>query len=61
MKAPRRPEVVGAQRFGCRVDVVGNVLETVLTGPSPRGTTLVVGGPTAEIREIFRQLDKILA
>jgi enamine deaminase RidA (YjgF/YER057c/UK114 family) len=37
----------------------GNVLETVLTGTDDDGTP-VAGGPAAEIREIFRQLDEIL-
>ena len=37
----------------------GSVLETVLTGADDDGTP-VVGGPAAEIREIFRQLDEIL-
>ena len=37
----------------------GNVLETVLTGTGDDGKP-VPGGPAAEIREIFRQLDEIL-
>ncbi len=39
----------------------GKVLETVLTGIPPDGDEPVAGGPGAEMREIFRQLDEILA
>ena len=39
----------------------GRVLETVLTGIAPGQSKPVDGGASAEIREIFRQLDEILA
>ena len=39
----------------------GKTLETVLTGVPPGGDSPVSGGPAAELREIFRQLDEILA
>lgn len=39
----------------------GKVLETVLTGVPPGGSKPVDGGPGAEFREIFRQLDGVLA
>ena len=39
----------------------GKVLETVLTGMPPGESRPVVGGAGAEMREIFRQLDEILA
>lgn len=39
----------------------GSVLETVLTGFPPGATKLVPGGAGAELQEIFRQLDDILA
>ncbi|HEV2275563.1 MAG TPA: Rid family hydrolase [Acidobacteriaceae bacterium] len=39
----------------------GRILETVLT-PIPKGAqTPVAGGPAEEMREIFRQLDAVLA
>ena len=37
------------------------MLETVLTGIPPGEKKPVPGGPQAEMREIFRQLDAILA
>jgi 2-iminobutanoate/2-iminopropanoate deaminase len=39
----------------------GRMLETVLTGFPPDGSKLVSGGAGGELREIFRQLDEILA
>jgi len=39
----------------------GQVLETVLVGMRPGESKPVEGGAGAEIREIFRQLDEILA
>ncbi|MAE66967.1 MAG: hypothetical protein CMJ18_22130 [Phycisphaeraceae bacterium] len=39
----------------------GKVLETVLTAIDPRSGLPVEGGPEAELRDIFRQLDEILA
>jgi len=39
----------------------GKVLETVLTGMPPGEPGPVAGGAGAEFREIFRQLDEILA
>ena len=39
----------------------GKVFETVLTSLPPGETTPVPGGPGAEMREIFRQLDEVLA
>jgi enamine deaminase RidA (YjgF/YER057c/UK114 family) len=39
----------------------GRVLETVLTGMPPGESTPVDGGAGAELREIFRQLDEVLA
>lgn len=38
----------------------GRVLETVLTGIPHGETRPIQGGPKAEMREIFRQLDEIL-
>ena len=46
--------------FSSAVVHSGNVLETVLTGTGADGKP-VPGGPAAELREIFRQLDEILA
>ena len=39
----------------------GKVLETVLVGMTPGESKPVAGGAGAEMREIFRQLDEILA
>jgi enamine deaminase RidA (YjgF/YER057c/UK114 family) len=39
----------------------GRILETVLTSIPPGQDTPVPGGACAELREIFRQLDNILA
>jgi enamine deaminase RidA (YjgF/YER057c/UK114 family) len=36
-------------------------LETVLTGIPPAAMTPIAGGPAAEMAEIFRQLDAVLA
>ena len=47
--------------FSSAVIHSGRVLETVLTGMKPGTTTPVEGGAAMELREIFRQLDKILA
>ena len=47
--------------FSSAVIHSGNVLETVLTGQRPGEATPVPGGPAAEMREIFRQLDEVLA
>jgi enamine deaminase RidA (YjgF/YER057c/UK114 family) len=47
--------------FSAAVIHGGKVLETVLTGIKPGESTPVEGGPEAEIREIFKQLDEILA
>jgi enamine deaminase RidA (YjgF/YER057c/UK114 family) len=47
--------------FSAAVTHSGRVLETVLTGLPPGGTKLVPGGAGAELQEIFRQLDDILA
>lgn len=47
--------------FSAAVIHSGRVLETVLTGFPPGGTKLVPGGAGAELQEIFRQLDDILA
>ena len=47
--------------FSSAVIHSGKVLETVLTGQLPGETTPVPGGPAAEMQEIFRQLDEILA
>jgi enamine deaminase RidA (YjgF/YER057c/UK114 family) len=38
----------------------GRTLETVLTGIPPNGSAPVSGGVTAELTEIFRQLDEVL-
>ena len=47
--------------FSSAVIHSGRVLETVLTGMKPGTTTPVEGGAEMELREIFRQLDEILA
>lgn len=47
--------------FSAAVIHSGRVLETVLTGIPPGQSTPVSGGAGAELREIFRQLDEILA
>lgn len=39
----------------------GKVLETVITGIPRGGKAPVAGGVQAELREIFRQLDEVLA
>ena len=39
----------------------GRVLETVITAIPKEQKTPVAGGPQAEMREIFRRLDEILA
>lgn len=46
--------------FSSAVIHQGKVLETVLTGIPPGQDSPVEGGPAAEMREIFRQLDEIL-
>lgn len=47
--------------FSSAVIHSGRTLETVLTGMKPGSTTPVEGGAAMELREIFRQLDEILA
>lgn len=47
--------------FSAAVIHSGKTLETVLTGIPPGGKVPVSGGAGAELREIFRQLDEILA
>ena len=47
--------------FSSAVIHSGKVFETVLTGQPPGKTTPAPGSPGAEMREIFRQLDEILA
>ena len=47
--------------FSSAVIHSGRTLETVLTGFPPGSTKLVPGGAGAEMREIFVQLDDILA
>ena len=47
--------------FSTAVIYSGRILETVLTGLPPGADRPVEGGVTAELREIFRQLDEILA
>tara|TARA_B100000809_G_scaffold44049_1_gene38349 strand:- start:59 stop:430 length:372 start_codon:yes stop_codon:yes gene_type:complete len=47
--------------FSSAVIHSGKVLETVLTSIPQGGTTPVEGGAAEELREIFRQLDAILA
>jgi len=39
----------------------GKVLETVLVGMPPGESKQVAGGAVSEMREIFRQLDEVLA
>jgi enamine deaminase RidA (YjgF/YER057c/UK114 family) len=46
--------------FSTAVIHSGRTLETVLTPIPPGETKPVAGGPGAELREIFRQLDQIL-
>jgi enamine deaminase RidA (YjgF/YER057c/UK114 family) len=47
--------------FSAAVIHSGRTLETVLTGIAPGEKSPVNGGPGAELREIFRQLDEMLA
>lgn len=47
--------------FSTAVIHCGRTLETVLTGIPPGETKPVGGGVTAELDEIFRQLDTVLA
>ncbi len=47
--------------FSTAVIHSGRTLETVLTGIPPGGSKPVDGGVVAELREIFRQLDEVLA
>lgn len=47
--------------FSTAVIHSGRTLETVLTGIPPGGTKPVEGGVVAELDEIFRQLDTVLA
>lgn len=47
--------------FSAAVIHSGKTLETVLTGFPPGASRPVSGGAGAELREIFRQLDEILA
>jgi 2-iminobutanoate/2-iminopropanoate deaminase len=47
--------------FSAAVIHSGRTLETVLTGIPPNAITPVEGGAGEELREIFRQLDEILA
>ena len=47
--------------FSSAVIHSGRTLETVLTGIPLGAKSPVPGGPAAELREIFRQLDEILA
>ena len=46
--------------FSSAVIHSGKVLETVLTGLDPATGKPVDGGPAAEMRDIFRQLDEML-
>jgi len=46
--------------FSTAVIYSGRTLETVLTPIQPGETKPVDGGPGAELREIFRQLDQVL-
>ena len=46
--------------FSTAVIHSGRTLETVLTPIPPGETKPVAGGPGAELREIFRQLDQVL-
>lgn len=47
--------------FSAAVIHSGRTLETVLTSIAPGETFPVPGGPGAELREIFRQLNDVLA
>lgn len=47
--------------FSTAVIHSGKTLETVLTGIKPGEKTPVAGGVLAELHEIFRQLDAVLA
>ena len=47
--------------FSTAVIHSGRTLETVLTGIHPGESKPVPGGVSAELREIFRQLDEVLA
>ncbi|MEN6604310.1 MAG: RidA family protein [Bryobacteraceae bacterium] len=47
--------------FSTAVIHSGRTLETVLTGIPPGASAPVSEGVTAELREIFRQLDEVLA
>jgi 2-iminobutanoate/2-iminopropanoate deaminase len=47
--------------FSTAVIHSGRTLETVLTGIPTGASAPVAGGVTAELREIFRQLDEVLA
>lgn len=47
--------------FSTAVIHSGRTLEAVLTGIPPEGKTPVEGGVGAEMHEIFRQLDTVLA
>ena len=47
--------------FSSAVIHSGRTLETVITGIPRGGDKPVEGGPAAELKEIFRQLDEILA
>lgn len=46
--------------FSAAVSYQGRVLETVLTAIVPGESAPIKGGPAAEMREIFRQLDEVL-
>jgi enamine deaminase RidA (YjgF/YER057c/UK114 family) len=47
--------------FSAAVIHGGRTLETVLTGIPLGAAAPIEGGPAAEMREIFRQLDEVLA
>jgi 2-iminobutanoate/2-iminopropanoate deaminase len=47
--------------FSTAVIHSGRTLETVLTGIPPNESVPVSGGVTAELNEIFRQLEEVLA
>lgn len=47
--------------FSTAVIHSGKTLETVLTGIPPGSSRPVEGGAAAELKEIFRQLDEVLA
>lgn len=47
--------------FSTAVIHPGRTLETVLTGIPPNSTKPIEGGVVAELQEIFRQLDGVLA